>query len=74
MTVRLAALFIGLTILGCALLASYQRKPFELRIDGPSARPAVWPTNAGGTLMPGAMICQPVLYPRHPPPSQIVRT
>lgn len=33
MTIRLTALLIGLTILGCALLSAHQHKPFPLLVD-----------------------------------------
>lgn len=66
MILRFTVAFIILTIFGCALLASYQHQPNEMRIDGPK--------HAASPIMPGAMICKPILYPRHPAPGQIVRT
>lgn len=59
MAVRLTALLIILTILGCAMLASYQHKPFELRIDGPDAKPGVWPTDADAPPPPAEMFNTP---------------
>lgn len=59
---RLLAAIIILTIFACAALASHQRKPFPLLVD------------ASAPLMPGVMVCKPLLIPRHEGPKPIVRT
>ncbi len=71
---KLLGFLIFLLILAAALISAHQHKPFELVVDEPDARPANWPRNASVPQMPGAMICRPILYPRHPAPSDIVRT
>lgn len=71
---KLLGILIVLLILASAMISAYQHKPFELVIDEPDAKPANWPTNAAQAVMPGVMVCQPLLYPRHAPPRQIVRT
>jgi hypothetical protein len=50
--VRAWAALIIMTLMACAVLASHSRKPFELRIDEPDAKPATWPTNAAASAIP----------------------
>lgn len=49
MKLRVGALLIIAALMICALLASYQHKPFETRIDAQS--PGVWPKYAGLSLV-----------------------
>jgi hypothetical protein len=67
-----AFVLIFFAILAAALLASHQRKPFELRIDEPDARPATWPTNAA-MAQPTVMMCRPMVIELERRPKPIVR-
>jgi hypothetical protein len=70
-------LYVAIIIAGLAIIAfavGNAAKPIvpPIKIDAQS--PGVWPKYASVPQMPGAMICRPILYPRHPLPSDIVRT
>lgn len=53
MKLRAAVALIILAIAACALLASYQHKPFEMRIDAQS--PGAWPKYAAARTEPEAI-------------------
>ena len=64
MMLRAAVALIILAIAACALLSSYQHRPFPLQVDANSR-----PENAA-VVSPNAMICRPLIIhgPQNPKP------
>lgn len=67
------AVILILVLATIALVAIALAKPVQppLVIDAQS--PGAWPAYASVPHMPGAQICKPILYSRHPAPTEYVR-
>lgn len=67
---RIAVAILVAALVACALLSAHQHKPFKLLVSARS--PGQWVEYAQAPIMPGVMICKPMLIPRHQSPETIV--
>lgn len=61
---RAAVALLIVVFAACAVLASHQNKPFELRVD---ANPGPWPTKAQGDAPANALLTPCPLTPQNLP-------